>query len=281
VGDEGAKVKKSGERDSVNEQAKAIFITGGGSGIGRAVAQRFAREGWHIGLADVNAAGLTETAALLPEGKASTHMMDVRDRAAWEATLAEFTAITGGRVDVLMNNAGIAVSGPFAQTDPAELERIVAINLMGVVHGAHVGYRHLKATPGACLVNTASAAGIWGSANAAIYSATKAGVRGLSESLDAEWAKDGIRVACLMPSFIDTPLLDETITGSNRQVRDQVRSLGLEFTPVEDVAERVWQAVHGDALHIIVGKTARRLQFGARFFPNRVRKQLRSRGLRR
>ncbi len=195
----------------MNEQAKAIFITGGGSGIGRAVAQRFAREGWHVGLADVNAAGLTETAALLPEGKASTHIMDVRDRAAWEATLAEFTAITGGRIDVLMNNAGIAVSGPFAQTDPAELERIVAINLMGVVHGAHVGYRHLKATPGACLVNTASAAGIWGSANAAIYSATKAGVRGLSESLDAEWAKDGIRVACLMPSFIDTPLLDETI----------------------------------------------------------------------
>ena len=74
---------------------QAIFITGGGSGIGRAVAQLFASRGWRVGLADVNVTGLEETKALLPAGQASTHVMDVRDRAAWDEALEAFVATTG------------------------------------------------------------------------------------------------------------------------------------------------------------------------------------------
>ena len=87
---------------------QSIFITGGGSGIGRATAQLFAARGWFVGLADVNAAGLVETAALLPVGMSSQHVMDVRERDAWETALADFVKHTGGRLDVLFNNAGIA-----------------------------------------------------------------------------------------------------------------------------------------------------------------------------
>ncbi|MGJ3646888.1 SDR family oxidoreductase [Sphingomonas sp. GlSt437] len=259
--------------------AKAIFITGGGSGIGRAVAQYFARQGWRVGLADVNAAGLAETAALVPAGMATTYVMDVRDREQWAQALADFTQASGGRLDVLFNNAGIAAGGALADNDWDEIDRVIGINLMGVINGAKIGYPYLKATPGSCLLNTASAAGIYGGPNIGIYAVTKFGVRALTESLDGEWAADGIKVRSLMPSFIDTPLLKANVSGSNRSVREAVTEGGLEITPVDDVAKAAWEAVHGDRLHTTVGKTARRLAFAARWMPGGLRKQMRSRAL--
>ena len=256
---------------------KAIFITGGGSGIGRAVATLFAARGWRVGLADVNAAGLQETAASLPAGMASTHVMDVRDREGWSRSLAEFVAVSGGRIDVLFNNAGIAAGGTLADNSFEEIDRVVGVNLMGVVNGAKLGYPYLKATPGSCLLNTASAAGIYGGPGIGIYAVTKFGVRALTESLDAEWAADDIRVRSLMPSFIDTPLLGAGITGSNRSVREAVIDGGMEITPVDDVAQAAWNAVHGDRLHTLVGKTARRLAFAARWMPGGLRKQMKGR----
>lgn len=254
---------------------QAIFITGGGSGIGRATAQLFASRGWRVGLADVNEAGMAETARLLGGAPVTVHKLDVRDRAAWDGALAEFTADSGGKLDALFNNAGIAVGGPFADTPIAEIERAVAVNLMGVVNGAHAGYRHLKAASG-CLLNTASAAGIYGTSGAAIYSATKFAVRGFTEALDAEWHAENIRVRALLPGFIDTPLLDATPVGSNETVRARVAASPLEFTPVEIVAQAAWDAVHGDRLHTLVGKTARRLWFASRFLRGTLRKQVRA-----
>ncbi|WP_404335202.1 SDR family oxidoreductase [Sphingomonas sp. MMS12-HWE2-04] len=254
---------------------KAIFITGGASGIGQAVARLFAARGWRVGLADVNAAGLEATRAMLPEGLATTHIMDVRDRDAWLASLTAFTAASGGRLDLLFNNAGIAVGGLLADTAFAEIDRLVGINIVGVINGARIGHSFLKATPGSCLLNTASAAGIYGSPGLALYTASKFAVRGLTEALDGEWAADGIRVRSVMPSFINTPLLDAVTQGSNRTARDSVRAAGLEFTPVEEVAERIWDAAHGDRLHTVIGKTARRLAFAARWMPGTLRKQMR------
>lgn len=252
---------------------QAIFITGGASGIGRAVAQLFAARGWRVGLGDVNAAGLVKTAALLPAG-AATFVFDVTDRAGWDAALAEFAA--GGGIDVLFNNAGIAAGGVFAEMTPASIERTIAINLTGVVHGAQAAHPYLKAS-GGCLLNTASAAGIYGTAGAAVYSATKFGVRGLTEALDGEWAADGIRVRSLMPGFIDTPLLDSSLAGTNYNVRQQVRAAGLEFTPVEVVAQAAWDAVRRDAVHTPIGPTAKRMRFAARWMPGKLRQQMRRR----
>jgi len=261
------------------EATKAIFITGGGSGIGRAVAILFAARGWRVGLADIDAGGMAQTEAMLPDGMVTSYRMDVRDRAAWEEALAAFAQASGGRIDVLFNNAGIAVGGPFAETGADALERAVAINLMGVVNGAHIGFRYLRDTPGSCLLNTASAAALYGTPGAAIYSATKGAVKAFTEALDAEWAYYGIKVRSLMPSFIDTPLLDATATGSNSAIREGVRDAGLEFTPVEEVAQTAWDAVHGDRLHNVVGKTARRMRFASRWMPERLRKSVRGRGL--
>ncbi|MFS0772183.1 SDR family oxidoreductase [Sphingomonas sp. 1P08PE] len=258
--------------------ARSILITGGGSGIGRATAQLFAARGWRIGLADVDAAGLAATAALLPE-TAETHVMDVRDRDAWMRTLAGFCGADGA-LDVLFNNAGVPAGGPLAQTGGDEIDRVIAINLVGVIDGARLAYPYLARATEACLLNTCSAAGIYGGPNMSIYGATKAAVRSLTETLDAEWAADGIRVRALMPGFIETPLLNATLTGSNATVREMVTAARLEFTPVEQVAEAAWAAVHGDRLLWPVGRTARRLSFAARWLPGRLRAQMRGRGLR-
>ena len=246
---------------------KAIFITGGASGIGRATATLFADRGWFVGLADVNAAGLAETAAIIGAANASIHTMDVRDRAQWAAALDAFVAASGGRLDILFNNAGIARGGPFAALSADDHELLVDINLKGVINGATMGFPHLKATPGSCLLNTCSAAGLFGAPNLAVYAATKFGVRGLTEALNQEWAEHGVTARSIMPSFIDTPLLSITTAGSNNTAREAVTEAGLEFTPVERVAEAAWAAAHGKRVHTVVGKTARRLAFATRFAP--------------
>ena len=178
---------------------------------------------------------------------------------------------------MLANNAGIPLGGSLMENSTAEIERCLDINLKGVLFGAQAAYPHLKKTaPGSCLLNTASAAGIYGTPGASVYSATKFGVRAITESLDGEWAEDGINVRSIMPSFIDTPLLDHTPNAqSNEGIRQRVKDAGLEITPVVEVAQAAWDAVHGDKLHTTVGKTAKRIAFGSRWMPGRVRKQTR------
>jgi NAD(P)-dependent dehydrogenase (short-subunit alcohol dehydrogenase family) len=257
---------------------KAVFITGGGSGIGRAVAQRFGREGWFVGLGDIDEAGMRETEALLPGGYSYAHKFDVRDRAAWDIALAAFSTAAGGRIDVLFNNAGIPLGGALIENSQAEIERCLDINLKGVLFGAQAAHPHLtKTAPGSCLLNTASAAGIYGSPGASVYSATKFGVRAITEALDGEWAADGIKVCDLMPAFIDTPLIDKTPNqASNENIRQRVTEAGLEITQVGEVADAAWAAVHSIALHTRVGKTAHRLAFASRWMPGRLRKEMRS-----
>ena len=256
-------------------EVRAIFITGGGSGIGRAVARLFASRGWRVGIADVNTAGLDETAALIADGMVERYVMDVRDRDAWTASLDAFTRASGGRLDVLFNNAGIGTGGPLVLTDFAEIDRVIGVNLVGVLNGAKIGHAYLKRTPGSCLLNTASASAIYGSSGLAPYSATKFGVRAITEALDGEWAADGIKVRDLVPSFIDTPLLNAGTAGTNRSIRETVTGAGLELTGVDKVAEAAWAAVHGDTVHTYVGKTARRMAFAARWMPGALRKQMR------
>lgn len=256
---------------------KAMLVTGGGSGIGRAVAQVFSARGWRVGLADIDAQGLKDSAALLPADRTTTHVMDVRDPSEWEEVLADFAQTSGGRLDVLFNNAGIAAGGPFGEIGLDAIDRVIDVNFRGLTYGARMAYPYLKATPGACLLNTASASAIYGSAGLAIYSATKFAVRGLTEALDGEWAAEGIRVRSLMPSFIDTNLLSAGIPGTNYTARDLVVRRKLEFTPVEAVAEKAWAAVHGDRVHTVVGKTAERMAFAARWMPGRLRAMMRAR----
>ncbi|BAI96015.1 short-chain dehydrogenase [Sphingobium sp. TA15] len=252
-------------------EPRAIFITGGGSGIGRAVALRFAAEDWLVGIADIDEAGMVETAAQLPQGHTSLHLLDVRDRDKWDRSLAEFAKFSGGRLDVMFNNAGIGLGGPFQHAAKHEIDALIDINLRGMMYGAHAAHPYLAATAGSCLLNMASASALYGSAGLAVYSATKYGIRGLSEALDVEWGPSGIKVRCLFPSFVDTPMLAGTPGSSEDSKRDRVLKSGAKLTPVEEVAQHAWQAVHGSRLHVLVGKAARSLAFKARWRPHKLR----------
>lgn len=249
---------------------KAIFITGGGSGIGRAVAQHFAQRGWLVGIADIDRQGIDETAALLPAGQSTRHVMDVRDRDQWAAALAEFAGASDGRLDVLFNNAGIGTGGHFPDVAADAAERLIAINFGGVVNGVYAALPLLKATPGAAILNTGSASGYYGIAGLAVYSATKHAVRALTEALNIELARYDIKVRDLMPGFIDTPLLDQVAAGRNAPARDRLAADGAEISPVTVVAEAAWDAVHGTRLHTPVGKVARRIALFARWMPGLV-----------
>ena len=261
---------------------KAIFITGGASGIGRAVAIHFGAKGWFVGLADIDRKGMEQTAAMLPAGQTALYDLDVRDGDQWKAALASFWVDSGNRLDVMFNNAGIGKGGPFADVSSADHDLMLDVNLKGVVRGAEAAYPYLAKTPGSCLLNTCSAAGLYGSGGLAVYAATKFGVRGLTEALDIEWAPQGIKVRSLMPSFIDTPILDSISSGSNRPPRETLIEAGFEISPVELVAQAAWDAVESKKVHTLVGKTARQLATLARFFPGMIRnraKRLQDTGL--
>lgn len=258
-------------------QRKAIFITGGGSGIGRAIAQLFTQRGWFVGVGDIDPTGLAETIELLASGFAYQHQFDVIDRAAWDETLRIFSTAAGGRVDVVVNNAGVPLGGPLAELTREEIDRVIDVNLKGVIYGAQAAYPHLKATaPGSCLLNMASAAALYGVANQSIYGAAKAGVRSLTETLDGEWHDDGIKVRSLMPSFIDTPLLDHAPNTSRAgSIRDAVRAAGLDIAQPEEVAEAAWAAIHGNVLHTPVGKSALQMRFAVKWMPAALRNRAR------
>jgi NAD(P)-dependent dehydrogenase (short-subunit alcohol dehydrogenase family) len=256
---------------------KAVFVTGAGSGIGRAIAQKYAHEGWFVGLSDMNEEGMKETVAGMPGGFSYSHKLDVSDREAWDEALRIFARAAGGRIDCVVNNAGISLGGPLEEYSTEEIDRIIAVNFAGVVYGAQAALPWLKETaPGSTLINTASAAALHGMANQSLYGATKAAVRSLTESLDAEWSIHGIRVRSLMPSFIDTPLLQNAPNRTrNVKIRDAVVEAGLEFTPVEVVADTAFAAMASEQTHHLVGKTARKMKFISKWAPGYLKKRAR------
>jgi NAD(P)-dependent dehydrogenase (short-subunit alcohol dehydrogenase family) len=256
---------------------KAVFITGAASGIGLASAKRFAAEGWFVGLSDIDAMGLKTALLAIGPDNGATFRLDVRDRAAWTAVLADFAKLTDGRLDVLLNNAGVARFGAFDSHEDADVDLQLDINIKGVISGARAALPWLKATPGARLINISSCAGLYGSPSLAVYSATKFAVRGLSEALDIEWKAHGVSVACVMPWFVDTPILNASSPGSNANMSDALKAGGLPVYPVEDAAEVIWRAVHGKDLHYFVGKRAKQMRFASSHMPSALRKQLRSR----
>ncbi|MBB5914023.1 NAD(P)-dependent dehydrogenase (short-subunit alcohol dehydrogenase family) [Nocardia transvalensis] len=245
----------------------AIFVTGAAAGIGRATALLFAARGYHVGAYDLDEVGLERLAAEIKAagGSVATGVLDVTDPAQWAARLAEFHSGTG-RLDVLVNNAGVLRAGPFESIDIAAHRRIVAVNLDGVLAGTHAAFDYLRDTPGAQVVNLCSASAIYGQAELASYGATKAAVRNLTEALDLEWRRHDIRVLAVWPLFVATGMLDGVHTASTR-------SLGVRLT-VDDVAAGIWDATRRRGLlprvHYSIGAQAKLLAAAGKYAPGWV-----------
>ncbi len=189
------------------ERAVAI-VTGGASGIGGALSGELARRGATVVVADLQAGLAEKTCAAIRAqgGRAETQALDVRDPAAVE-NCVQGVLKRHGRLDYLFNNAGIGVGGDTHLHTREDWERIVDINLMGVIYGVQAAYPSLRAQGFGHLVNTASVAGLVAMPGMAAYSATKHAVVGLSKSLRVEAAGSGVRVSALCPGVIRTPIL--------------------------------------------------------------------------
>ena len=242
----------------------SIFITGGAAGIGLATAERFGREGWTVGVYDVNQDALDKVKADHPDWIVGE--LDVRDSAQWTHALGEFTEKTGGKLDVLDNNAGILHEGLITEIDPDAIKRQIDIDALGVALGAQAAHPYLKATPGSHLVNIASASAIYGQPGIAVYSATKFFVAGLTEALELEWEHDDIRVVSIWPLWAKTALAANDAKST--------KTLGVRITP-EQVADKVWESVHPTRQDKLLHRTsysvgAQTLVLGnaAKFIPN-------------
>ncbi len=248
-----------------------VAITGAAAGIGRATALVFARHGYAIGAYDIDADGL---ASLTEEVEAvgatiRTGHLDVTDADEFGVRLGELVESTG-RLDVLINNAGILRAGDFESLDLASHHQEIEINAKGVLNGCYQGFEHLRATAaahgGATVVNLASASAIYGQAELANYSATKFYVRGLTEALDLEWARHDVRVVAMWPLYVQTAMTAGISTGTTN-------NLGIRLT-AEGIAEAIWKAANPSRaqqllhqVHFPVGLPARALSLGSRFSP--------------
>jgi len=184
---------------------RVALITGGASGIGLATAHRLAADGFALALADIDAAGLERAVAELGPGVALAAPTDVRS---FDACAAAVSAAANrfGRLDVLVNCAGVWVEGPTDTMTEADWDRVVDVNLKGTFAMCRSAIPALEATRG-CIVNVSSDAGLWGNKGAAIYSASKGGVTVLSKSLAVELAERGIRVNAVCPGDVDSPMI--------------------------------------------------------------------------
>ena len=220
-----------------------IMITGAGSGLGRELALRWAREGCQLALADVNEAGLAETLKLVREagGDGFTQRCDVRDYSQLTA-LAQACEERLGGIDVVINNAGVASGGFFNELSLEDWDWQIAINLMGVVKGCKAFLPLLQKSHGK-IINIASMAALMQGPAMSNYNVAKAGVVALSESLLIELRDEQVGVHVVCPSFFQTNLLD-SFRGPTPAMKQQVGKL-LESSPISaaDIAEYVYAEV--------------------------------------
>jgi NAD(P)-dependent dehydrogenase (short-subunit alcohol dehydrogenase family) len=236
---------------------KVAIITGGASGIGRALGAALVSRGARVVLADINAEGIRETAAMLaPHGVVSGVVADVTDAAAVERMVNE-TVAAHGRLDYLFNNAGIAIMGDARYMTVADWNRLIDVNLRGVVHGVAAAYPLMVRQGFGHIVNTASAAGLSATPGATGYAMTKHAVVGLSTSLRCEAAGLGVKVSVVCPGFIDTPMKDAT-RFVNAADRDAVlKSLPFKLYPADACARAILRGVERNQPIIVVTAAAK------------------------
>ncbi|MGE7119574.1 SDR family NAD(P)-dependent oxidoreductase [Peribacillus sp. NPDC046944] len=188
---------------------KVAIITGAGSGLGQATAVRMAEEGVTIVVVDVNEKGGNETVEMVKKlGVDSFFIKTDVSKAEEVKNYVDKTVEKYGQIDYFFNNAGISGSGKyFLDTDVEEIEKIVQINLMGALYGVRYVAEVMLKNGSGSIVNTASSAGVIGQDSVVTYSATKHAIAGLTKSMVAEYAKEGLRVNAIAPGPTETPMV--------------------------------------------------------------------------
>ena len=225
---------------------QTILITGAAQGIGAEIARYFYAHGFKVGIYDIDSNKAQALALELGE-HAKAGRLDVSDYNNWQTVLNEFT-VWAGELNILVNNAGILYSGAFENTDIQAHQRTIAVNVNGVINGCHAALPFLKQASSARVINLSSASAIYGQPDLCSYSTSKFAVRGLTESLDIEWQKYGIRVLDVMPLFVQTAMVTAMDAGS-------IQNIGVSLGPI-DVAKVVYkQATSKDSALLATHQT--------------------------
>ncbi|GAA4926344.1 2-hydroxycyclohexanecarboxyl-CoA dehydrogenase [Actinomycetospora succinea] len=228
---------------------KIAIVTGAGRGIGRGIAEKLAAEGATVVATDVDGATARETADALGHGAVGM-TTDVASRASVEETVA---AVRGrfGRIDVLVNNAGWDKAGPFVDSDPADWDKVIAINLYGVLHTSKAVLPIMAEQGGGRVVNLASDAGRVGSSGEAVYSAAKGGVIAFTKTCAREMARHQVAVNCVCPGPTDTALFAD-FAGDNPKLREALtKAIPLRrLAQPEDLAGAVAFLASDEAAYI-------------------------------
>lgn len=247
-----------------------VFISGAAAGIGRATAVKFAQRGYRVGAYDIDLGGLATLREVVTSrgGDIAIGQLDVTNAEDWSAQLEVFTG-KSGRLDMLVNNAGVLSHGRFEEIPLAKQRQMIDINVYGTLTGLHTAFPYLRDTAkkvgSSQVVNLCSASAIYGQPELATYSATKFAVRGLTEALELEWRRHRIRVIAMWPLFVQTAMVDGMDTNSTRR-------LGVHLSS-EDVAEEIYAVTHRTRkglpkVHFPVGRQTKVLAGVAQVSPN-------------
>ncbi|MGB3034775.1 MAG: SDR family NAD(P)-dependent oxidoreductase [Candidatus Microthrix parvicella] len=248
-----------------NLNGRIAAITGAGSGIGRALAEELSRRGAHLALSDVNEVGLAETVARC-EGrgvKVTSQIVDVADRAAVEAW-ADLVVDEHGAVNLIFNNAGVAVAATVESISYEDFEWLMNINFWGVVHGTKAFLPHLKAAGEGHVVNVSSVFGLVSIPSQSAYNAAKFAVRGFTDALRIELEIDpcGVSATTIHPGGIATNIArDARVDDSVADVAGSTEEAMVEFdkflrTPPEKAARQILKAVERNRRRALIGPDA-------------------------
>ena len=220
---------------------RVVIVTGAARGIGAAIARRLSADGWVVVAADLDGGGITRLAdeAAASDRIVRPFIVDVADERSMRDMVGAVVA-GFGRVDALVNNAGVAgLSAPSWQLPGGEWERVVAVNMNGTYYGCRSVIPHMLEAGWGRIVNVASIAGKEGNPNAVPYSASKAGVIGLTKAVAKEVATQGILVNCVTPAVIETPILEQ-LTPEHIQYMTSRIPMGRVGQPAEVAALVAW-----------------------------------------
>ena len=247
---------------------RVAVVTGAASGIGRALSEALAAKGCHLALVDVDREGLSSLAGDVGVHgvHASTHVIDVANRAEMQA-LPEAVLREHGHVHILVNNAGVSVTGTIEEQSIEDFEWIMGINLWGVIHGCKFFLPYLKAEEEGHIVNLSSLFGIVGIPTQGSYNVTKFGVRGLSEALDAELASTDVGVSVVHPGGVRTNIVRSgRLAQDQRRARLEARFERFGMAP-EKAAGKIVRAIERGRFRVRIGPETYLLDWAKRLFP--------------
>lgn len=225
-------------------------VTGAGSGLGRAFCVELSRRGARVVGADVSAEGLKETAALMSGAPMETFVCDVSKRESVDA-LERFARESLGGVDLLINNAGVAVAGEVGTVSGDDWSWIVGVNLLGVAHGCEAFVPAMRKQGSGHVINVASLAGIACAPTMAPYNATKAAVIAISETLAGELTDSGVGVTVLCPSFFPTKIMEGSRGGDPKGRKMAEKMMARSKWSAEDVARMTLDGAAAGQLYVL------------------------------